>query len=89
MKKEVFESNVLFIRIIKSIVVVLAFVSVGGFMMCYHWKKIINDLHDKAHKEKRNDIWFARKCISKYLIAVFLSLFNILALLEIYYLISK
>jgi len=84
MKKSKFKALVIAYRIIKSIVTALTFLLIGGALCCWNWKRIINDLHDKAHKEKKTSVWFAIRCIINYLAVVFLTLFNIFVLLYIW-----
>lgn len=84
MKKNKFKALVIIYRILKSIATVLVYLFVGGFLCCWNWKTIINDLHDKAHEEKRTSQWFAIRCVVNYLLVVFLALFNILVWIYIW-----
>ncbi len=56
---------------------VFGFIFFVGFIGVYKWKQLVNELHDKAKAEGKDNIWFAKKCIGIYLSVTFTTLVNI------------
>ena len=74
--------TILVLRKIATPFIVIFF---AGFVGCKNWKTLINDLHNKAIKEKRNNVWFAKKSIQLYFHIVLLSFVNITSWIIIIY----
>jgi hypothetical protein len=71
--------------ILRKIATPFIIILLAGFVGVYNWNNFINDLHNKAIKEQKNNVWFAKKSIILYFHITFLTLINIISWLTILY----
>ena len=63
-------------NLLKKIATPFIIILFSGFVGVLHFKDFINELHKKAKKEKRNNVWFTKKAILLYLHITFLFFVN-------------
>ena len=71
--------------ILRKIATTFIVILLAGFVGVYNWNNFINDLYNKAIKEQKNNVWFAKKSIILYFHITFLTLINIISWLTILY----
>jgi hypothetical protein len=65
------------INILKAILSPIIFLYFIGFVGCFHWKLIMQELHRVAKEEIKNDVWFTKKAVSMYLKTAFFTCMNL------------
>lgn len=71
--------NIKTIFVLRKILTPFIIIFFAGFIGCYKWKTFVNELHQLAAKENKNDTWFTKKVIGLYFHVVFTTFINLFA----------
>ncbi len=71
--------------ILRKIITPFIIIFIAGFIGIYNFNYFINQLHDKAKEENKNNVWFAKKAIRLYIHVSFTTLLNLFAWLYLFF----